>query len=94
MKKEGKDSDDEDLDQAKVDDIEMKEIEKLIKTQHTNYSKISDHYKLFEIVAKNNPEQVLRFVNYREEGLALEPLWASEKNIIETHKINKCDKCG
>ncbi len=72
----------------------MQEIEKLIKTQHTNYSKISEHYKLFEIIAKRNPKQVLRFVDYREEEPALEPLWPSEKNIIEPHKINKCDKCG
>lgn len=61
----------------------MKEIEKLIKSKHTNYSKISEHYKLFEIVAKRYPEQVLRYVNNREKGPEIEPLWTSEKNIIE-----------
>lgn len=44
----------------------MKELEKLIKSKHTNYSKIADQYKLCEIVAKKNPDQVLRYVNNRE----------------------------
>jgi hypothetical protein len=72
----------------------MKELEKLIKSKHTNYAKISDHYKLCEVVCKKNPEQVLRYVNNRENGPSLEPLWMSEKNIVDSSKINKCEKCG
>lgn len=71
----------------------MKELEKLIKQKHSNYSKISDHYKLCEIVSKQNPEQVLRFVNNREKG-NVEPLWMSEKNIVDPAKVLKCELCG
>jgi len=39
-----------------MDELEVKEMEKLIKSKHTNYGKISDHYKLSEIVSKRNPE--------------------------------------
>jgi hypothetical protein len=41
----------------------MQELEKLITAKHTNYAKISDHYKLSEVISRSNPEQVLRYVN-------------------------------
>ena len=71
----------------------MKEFEKLIKNNHTNYQQIPDHYKLAEIVCKSDPEQVIRYVNNRELG-SPEPLWMSEKNIIEPSKIIPCERCG
>ena len=47
---------DDDEDKEHLDQVEMKELEKLINSKHTNYSKISDHYKLCEVVSKANPE--------------------------------------
>jgi hypothetical protein len=35
--------------------VEMKELEKIIEDKHANYSKISRHYKLFEYVARSDP---------------------------------------
>ncbi|CDW77387.1 programmed cell death protein 2 [Stylonychia lemnae] len=77
----------------KIDDIEMKEFEKLIKNNHSNYLQIPDHYKLCEIVCKADPEQVIRYVNNRDSGVP-EPLWMSDKNIIDQSKVNPCEKCG
>ena len=43
-------------DKDKIDELEMKELEKLIKNNHSNYQQISDHYKLCEIVCQSDPE--------------------------------------
>jgi Programmed cell death protein 2, C-terminal putative domain len=44
---------------------EMKELEKIIEEKHSNFGKISRHYKLFEYVAKADPDQILRYVKQR-----------------------------
>lgn len=54
----------------------MEELEKFIKKNHNNYQAIDDYYKLCEVVCKVDPEQVLRYVNNREDG-SVEPLWVS-----------------
>lgn len=36
----------------KLDEVEMKELEKLIENKHANYTKIAKEYKLFEYVAR------------------------------------------
>lgn len=74
----------------KMEQLEMKEIEKIIEDKHANFSKISRHYKLFEYVARANPEQVLRYIKQRTPGV--EPLWMSEKGTPE--EIPKCPRCG
>ncbi len=63
-------------DQEKLDKVEMQELEKMIKNKHVNYSKIPLHYKLFEFVAKNNPDQLARYIKPR--SASVEPLWMSE----------------
>ena len=65
----------EDSEEAKV---EVKELEKIIEEKHSNFSKISRHYKLFDYVARADPGQVVRYIKSRSS--AIEPLWMSEKN--------------
>ena len=65
----------EDFEEAKANELEMKALEDLI-NKTTN--KVSDHYKLFEYVSKNNPEQVIRYCR----SASIEPLWSSEKNNL------------
>ena len=60
----------------------MKELEKLINSKHTNYGKISEHYKLCEVVTKANPEQVLRYISEELQG-TVEPLWLSDEQILD-----------
>lgn len=43
----------------------MKEFEKLIESKHANYNKIAKEYKLFEYVARQNNDQVVRYVKPR-----------------------------
>ena len=59
----GNEEDDNDFEESKetIKDIESKHLEDFIKEHHTNYSKISDDYKLFEIVTSSCPSQVLRY---------------------------------
>jgi len=70
--------------------IEAKELEKIIEDKHSNFNKISRHYKLFEYVAKADPDQILRYVKHRSP--AIEPLWMSEKCHPQT--IPACPRCG
>lgn len=69
---------------------EVRELEKIIEEKHSNFSKISRHYKLFEYVSRADPEQVLRYVKQRGSGV--EPLWMSEKN--QPKIIPNCPICG
>jgi hypothetical protein len=41
--------------------IEAGTLEKIIQEKHSNYAKISKRYKLFEYVAKSDPDQILRY---------------------------------
>ena len=43
----------EDTEETKA---EVKELEKIIEEKHSNFSKISMHYKLFEYVSRADPE--------------------------------------
>ena len=45
--------------------VEASTLEKIIEEKHSNYSKISRHYKLFEYVAKSDPDQILRYLKDR-----------------------------
>lgn len=67
----------------KAEKSEVKELEKIIEDKHSNFSKISRQYKLFEyVVAKSDPEQVIRYVKPRQAGV--EPLWMSDKGAIQS----------
>jgi hypothetical protein len=77
----------EDTEETKA---EVRELEKIIEEKHSNFSKISRHYKLFEYVSRADPEQVLRYVKQRGSGV--EPLWMSEKN--QPQSIPNCPLCG
>ena len=77
-------------DDAKMEKLEMKELEKIIEDKHANYGKISRHYKLFEYVARSDPDQVLRYAKPRHP--AVEPLWMSEKGLPAA--IPPCPRCG
>lgn len=77
----------EDTEETKA---EVRELEKIIEEKHSNFSKISRHYKLFEYVSRADPEQVLRYVKQRGSGV--ESLWMSEKN--QPQSIPNCPLCG
>ena len=68
----------------------MKELEKLIAQNHSNYAKISQQYKLFEYVTSENREQVLRYCWDNE----MAPLWPSEQNRLDKKDVPKCARCG
>lgn len=72
------------------DDVEAKELEKIIEDKHANYSKISRTYKLFEFVARSEPQQVLRYVKTRSSTVP--PLWASERGLPTS--VPACPRCG
>ena len=64
----------DDKDELVVDDgvedtedtkAEVKELEKIIEEKHSNFSKISRHYKLFDYVSRSDPNQILRYVKTR-----------------------------
>ena len=92
----GNDDDDKDLlmDDPHADTeeskVEARELEKIIQDKHSNFNKISRHYKLFEYIAKAEPDQVLRYVKQRSP--AIEPLWMSEK--CHPQVIPACSRCG
>ena len=44
------------VDDGADDTAEVKELEKLIEDKHSNFSKISRHYKLFDFVSRSDPE--------------------------------------
>lgn len=69
---------------------EVKELEKIIEEKHSNFSKISRYYKLFEYVSRADPDQVLRYVKQRSP--LIEPLWMSDKN--QPQSIPACPLCG
>lgn len=48
--------DDPNFETDKVEELEMKELEKLIAQNHSGFNKISKYYKLFEYVVKRNPK--------------------------------------
>ena len=81
--------DDEECEETKMDRLEMKELEKIIEDKHANYAKISRHYKLFEYVARAQPEQILRYAKPRSSKC--EPLWMSERFEKE---VPPCPRCG
>jgi hypothetical protein len=81
---------DECIDDTEETKAEVRELEKIIEEKHSNFSKISRHYKLFEYVSRADPEQVLRYVKQRGSGV--EPLWMSEKN--QPQNIPNCPLCG
>ena len=45
----------------KIKDLESKHLEDFIDKHHTNYSNISEDYKLFEVVTSASPSQILRY---------------------------------
>ena len=57
--------------------VETSTLEKIIEEKHSNYGKISRHYKLFEYVAKSDPDQILRY--NKDRSPLVTPLWMSEK---------------
>ncbi len=61
--------------------VEASTLEKIIEEKHSNYGKISRHYKLFEYVAKAEPDQILRYNKSRTPVVT--PLWMSEKGHPE-----------
>ncbi len=65
-------------DESEETKIEVKELEKLIEDKHSNFGKISRHFKLFDYVSKADPDQVLRYIKNRHPSI--EPLWMSDKN--------------
>lgn len=48
-------SEEEDAEDKKVAQMEEKALEEFINVNHSNYSKIDDQYKLFEVVTTENP---------------------------------------
>jgi hypothetical protein len=78
------------VDDGADDAAEVKELEKLIEDKHSNFSKISRYYKLFDFVSRSDPEQVLRYVKHR--SASQEPLWLSEKHLPAS--IPPCPLCG
>ena len=48
-------SEEEDTEDKKVAQMEEKALEEFINANHSNYSKIDDQYKLFEVVTTENP---------------------------------------
>ena len=88
----GKDEDDNDFEESKetIKDIESKHLEDFIKEHHTNYSKISDDYKLFEVVTSSCPSQVLRYSS--QQRSIKQPLWSGDKHKLT--KVPPCEKCG
>jgi hypothetical protein len=81
---------DDGLEDTEETKAEVRELEKIIEEKHSNFSKISRHYKLFEYVSRADPEQVLRYVKQRGSGV--EPLWMSDKN--QPPSIPDCPLCG
>ena len=57
--------------------VEASTLEKIIEEKHSNYGKISRHYKLFEYIAKSDPDQILRYIKDRTPSVT--PLWMSER---------------
>jgi len=55
--------DDNDFEESKeqIKDMESKHLEDFIDKHHTNYSNISEDYKLFEVVTSSRPSQILRY---------------------------------
>lgn len=78
------------VDDGAEDAVEVKELEKLIEDKHSNFSKISRHYKLFDFVSRSDPDQILRYIKHRSPSL--EPLWLSDKN--QPVSIPACPLCG
>ena len=70
--------------------VEASTLEKIIEEKHSNYGKISRHYKLFEYVAKSDPDQILRYLKDRTPQVS--PLWMSEKG--HPNLIPPCPRCG
>jgi len=81
---------DDGIDDTEETKAEVRELEKIIEEKHSNFSKISRHYKLFEYVSRAEPQQVLRYVKHRGSGV--EPLWMSDKN--QPPSIPDCPLCG
>lgn len=50
----------------RLEKAEISELEKMIQDKHSNFSKISRQYKLFDYVAKSDPYQVIRYVKPRD----------------------------
>ena len=58
---------------------------------------INEVYKLFNLICKQNPDQILRYfqpVDFRDQQQILEPLWASSKNQFALEKVPCCPKCN
>ena len=53
--------DENEFEESKEKDIENKHLEDFIDKHHTNYSAISEEYKLFEVVTSSTPSQILRY---------------------------------
>ena len=84
--------DDNDFEESKetIKDIESKHLEDFIDKHHTNYSNISEDYKLFEVVTSSCPSQVLRYS--QQQRSIKQPLWSGDKHKLT--KVPPCEKCG
>jgi hypothetical protein len=61
--------DEESADTREESKVEARELEKIIADKHSNFNQISRHYKLFEYVARANPDQVLRYIKTRSSTI-------------------------
>jgi pre-rRNA-processing protein TSR4 len=82
--------DEESADTREESKVEARELEKIIADKHSNFNQISRHYKLFEYVARADPDQVLRYVKTRSPSI--QPLWMSDKG--QPQGVPACPRCG
>lgn len=72
------------------DAAEHKVLEEFINANHGNFAKISQEYKLFDVVTSKNPSQVLRYS--QQQRAVASPLWMSDRH--KPAEVPVCSKCG
>jgi len=76
------------------DEKDVDALEAMLKDQDDTAG-VTDTYKLFNLICKENPHQILRYLQpalYRNHPI--QPLWASDKGILNNKDVPKCPHCG
>lgn len=81
------------FDKEELEKAEESALDDFINKHHSNFSKVKQESKLFQVICKEDNDQIIRYCTPHHKSF-VEPLWSSENSKMAQDKIPACSICG